>query len=84
MSTTRTYPLPLYLGACAAVLVIAWLALVPRFTTGSTFLWMATVALALYAVTLMSLRSGQSTESVAHILHDAETDVDGGRKTAPR
>ena len=52
--STRTYPLSLYIGACAAVLGIAWLALVPRFTTGSTFLWMATVALALYAVTLMS------------------------------
>ena len=55
-----------------------------RFTTGSTFLWMATVALALYAVTLMSPRSGQLTESVAHILHDAETDVDAGRKTLHR
>ena len=72
MPTTRSY-LSLSVAAFAVLVVMAWLGLVPRVMTSSTFAWVAAVALGLYSVTLMSLKSGQSTESVAQILHDAET-----------
>jgi hypothetical protein len=72
MPMNRPY-LSLSVAAFAVLVVIAWLGLVPRLLTSSTFAWAAAVALALYTVTLMSLKSGQSTESVAQILHDAET-----------
>jgi uncharacterized membrane protein YedE/YeeE len=72
MPTTRPY-LFLSVAVFAVLVVSSWLGLVPRVMTSSTFAWVAAVALALYTVTLMSLKSGQSTESVAQILHDAET-----------
>ena len=72
MPLTRPY-LSFSVAAFAVLVVMAWLGLVPRVMTSSTFASVSAVALALYTVTLMSLKSGQSTESVAQILHEAET-----------
>ena len=71
MPTTRSY-LSLSVAAFAVLVVMAWLRAASRVMTSSTFAWVAAVALGLFG-DLMSLKSGQSTESVAQILHDAET-----------
>jgi uncharacterized 2Fe-2S/4Fe-4S cluster protein (DUF4445 family) len=84
MPATRPYPLYLALGACMAAAVAAWVGLVPRFLSGSTLAGVTVVAVALCAVILMSLRDSGSTESVAHVLHDAETAVDASRKVVRR
>jgi hypothetical protein len=83
MPTNRPY-LSLSVAGCAVVVVIAWLMLVPRLMTSSTFASAAAVALAMFTVILMTFKSGQSTESVAHVLHDAETKADAVPKTASR
>ena len=75
MPTNRPY-LSLSVAGCAVVVVIAWLMLVPRLMSSSTFASAAAVVLALFTVILMTLRSGQGTESVAHVLHDTETKAD--------
>lgn len=70
MLTRRTYWW--YLGILAALAFVAWAGLVPGRMSGSTFVWISAVVIALLAVSLMAMRAGGPTRSVAHVLHDAE------------
>ena len=85
MAEYRRYSFSLAIGAVAVVLL--WAAVVPTWISRTTFGGMVAIAFALAVVTLMSLRAGRSTRSVAHVIHDAETEVDAGpraRRTGGR
>jgi hypothetical protein len=77
MTRYGAYLLVLATGAALVVLVRA--AVVPGWMSGTTFGGVVFVAGALAAVALMSLRAGRSTRSVAHVIHDAEAEIEAGR-----
>jgi hypothetical protein len=47
--------------------------------SGPTFGWVGVVLIGIVAVTLMAMRAGRPTRSVAHVLHDAEEQKGVGR-----
>jgi hypothetical protein len=47
--------------------------------SAQTFGWVGAVLIGIVAVTLMSMRAGRPTRSVAHVLHDAENKSGAGR-----
>jgi hypothetical protein len=70
----RAYSLSLVI--CAAAVAIIWAVAVPGVLSGATFGAVAVIVLALAVVLVISVQSGRSTRSVAHVLHDTETDGD--------
>ncbi len=51
---------------------VLWIAVGSGSMSSQTFGWVGAVLIGIVAVTLMSLRAGRPTRSVAHVLHDAE------------
>ena len=62
----------LFLAACVALSLGAWMTLVPRTMSPSTFVWVAAVGLIATAAALRTASSAQPTRSIAHVLYDAE------------
>lgn len=77
MLTRRTYWL--YLWISVAVVFVAWAGFVPGWMSGPTLGWVTAVVVALFAVSLLAMRAGQPTRSVAHVLYDAEQQKEPGR-----
>lgn len=79
MLTRRTYWWCLGILVTVALVLWAGLVPVPGWMSGPTFGWMSAVVIALVAVSLLALRAGQPTRSVAHVLYDAEHQKGLGR-----
>jgi hypothetical protein len=62
----------LSLGILMVVAFVLWAAFRSGWMSGSTLGWMGAVVIGIVAVTLMAMRAGRPTRSVAHVLHDAE------------
>lgn len=68
----------LSLGIIIAMAFALWVGLSSRMS-GTTFGWVGAVLIGIVAVTLMAMRAGRPTRSVAHVLHDAEEQKGVGR-----
>lgn len=77
MLTRRT--LWLCLGISVGVVFFVWAGFGSPWISGPTFGWMSAVVIGLFAVTLMAMRAGRPTRSVAHVLHEAEHQKEPGR-----
>ncbi len=77
MLIPRTSGLPL--GITMVVAVLLWAGVRSGWISGSTFGWLIAVMIGIVAVTLMAMRAGRPTRSVAHVLHDAENQGGAGR-----
>jgi ABC-type spermidine/putrescine transport system permease subunit I len=71
MGTNRLYSLALTIYLAAAL--VGWAVLVPGWMSGATLGSIVVVGFAVGAVSLMTLRAGRSTRSVAHVLYETET-----------
>jgi hypothetical protein len=67
------------LGISAAVAFVVWGGFGPAWMSGPTFGWMSAGVLALFAVSLLAMRAGRPTRSVAHVLYEAEQQQRPGR-----
>jgi hypothetical protein len=72
MGANRLYSLGLTIYLAAAL--VGWAVLVPGWMSGATLGSIVAVGFALGVVSLMTLRAGRSTRSVAHVLYEAETE----------
>lgn len=69
----------LSLGIIIVAAFVLWIAVGSGLMSAQTFGWVGAVLIGIVAVTLMSLRAGRPTRSVAHVLHDAEQQKGVGR-----
>ena len=69
----------LSLGIIMVAAFVLWIAVGSGSMSTQTFGWVGAVLIGIVAVTLMSLRAGRPTRSVAHVLHDAEEQREAGR-----
>jgi hypothetical protein len=72
MGTNRLYWLALTIYLAAAL--VGWTVLVPGWMSGATFGAVVAVGFGLGVVSLMTLNAARSTQSVAHVLYDTETE----------
>ncbi len=72
MGANRLYSLALTIYLAAAL--VGWAVLVPGWMSGATFGAIVAVGFGLGGVSLMTLTAGRSTQSVAHLLYDTETE----------
>lgn len=77
MLIPRTYGVSL--GIAMLVAVVLWAGVRSGWMSGPTFGWVTAVLIGIVAVTLMAMRAGRPTRSVAHVLHDAESQGGSGR-----
>jgi uncharacterized membrane protein len=71
MAANRLYSLALTIYLAAAL--VGWAVLVPGWMSGATLGLIVALGLALGVVSLMTLRAGRPTRSVAHVLYETET-----------
>lgn len=69
----------LSLGITIVVAFALWAGLGSQWMSRPMFGWVTAVLIGIVAVTLMSLKAGRPTRSVAHVLHDAEEQKGVGR-----
>jgi hypothetical protein len=67
------------LGIIIVAAFVLWIAVGSGLMSAQTFGWVGAVLIGIVAVTLMSMRAGRPTRSVAHVLHDAENKSGAGR-----
>jgi hypothetical protein len=72
MATKRLYSLALTIYLAAAL--VGWVVLVPGWMSGATFGAIVAIGFGLGVVSLMTLNAGRSTQSVAHVIYDTETE----------
>jgi hypothetical protein len=72
MGTNRLYSLALTIYLAAAL--VGWAVLVPGWMSGATFGAIVAIGFGLGVVSLMTLNAGRSTQSLAHVLYDTETE----------
>jgi hypothetical protein len=82
MATNRPSSLALTIYLAAAL--VGWAVLVPGWMSGATFGAIMAVGFGLGVVSLMTLNAGRSTQSVAHVLYDTETEPRDPVKAAAR
>jgi uncharacterized membrane protein YczE len=69
----------LSVGILVVMVFGLWVGLSSEWMSGPTVGWMSAVVVGIVAVTLMAMRAGRPTRSVAHVLHDAEEPKSMGR-----
>jgi hypothetical protein len=73
MLTQRTYRLWLGISVAIASIVLAgWAGFGSEWMSGPTLRWIGAVVIALIAVSLLAMRAGRATRSVAQVLYEAE------------
>jgi hypothetical protein len=62
----------LTLGILGVLGLVGWAGLGPRWLSGQTFGWLSALGIVLVGIVLLTIRAGQPTRTVAHVLYDAE------------